>query len=371
MAKNKTKGVPNKTQNVVSHPSNNSAELPAEIAQRLAYADAIVGHERTADGQNVPISAAQMGHLVAERFGQVGFMWTKTFQDYRLAHAMGPVLAQMKQGLDEISCNYLDNHEMLLDFAVHTAACLVSKDVLWTPEDRKLLAHNQQMVAAGNPPFLKQVNLDWSSSYTNLYGMYDLPQAVLQRVNGKAVIDGGGFIGDTLTLFCNLFPQSVSYSFEPMAGAYEYLTNLLKEQIAQGKIKPFKLALGKEPGTLRLSRAHQGIDAAASTHIDYHNQELYEEAQVVTIDDFIAEHSLEVGLIKLDVEGAEPEIIQGALNTIKSQKPLLIIAWYHTPEEFYELKPYLESLNLGYKFKVRRSSLALPLTDTVLIAYQE
>ena len=84
-----------------------------------------------------------------------------------------------------------------------------------------------------------------------------------------------------------------------------------------------------------------------------------------------AEHSLEVGLIKLDVEGAEPEIIQGALNTIKSQKPLLIIAWYHTPEEFYELKPYLESLNLGYKFKVRRSSLALPLTDTVLIAYQE
>ena len=103
MAKNKTKEVPNKTQNTVSRPSNNSAELPTEVAQRLAYADTIVGHERTADGQNVPISAAQMGHLVAERFGQVGFLWTKTFQDYRLAHAMGPVLAQMKQGLDEIS----------------------------------------------------------------------------------------------------------------------------------------------------------------------------------------------------------------------------------------------------------------------------
>ena len=345
--------------------------LPPEIVQRLAYADAIVGQERSASGQTVPVTAAQMGHLVAERYGQVQFTWTKAFQDYRLAHAMGPLVAQLKTGLDPISCQYLDHHEMLLDFAVHNAACLVQKSVLWTDEDRKLLARNQQMVAAGNPPFLKQVNLDWSSSFTNLYGMYDLPQEVLTRVNGKAVIDGGGFVGDTLTLFCNLFPQSVSYSFEPMAKAFERMTTMLKAQIDAGQIKPYQVALGKEPGTLRLSRLHDAIDAAASTHIDYHNAALYDEAQVITLDDFVAEHQLEVGLIKLDVEGAEPEIIQGALTTIKEQKPLLVIAWYHTPEEFYELKSYLESLNLGYKFKVRRSSLTLPLADTVLIAYQE
>ena len=246
---------------------------------------------------------------------------------------------------------------MLLDFAVHNTVCLVQKSVLWTDEDRKLLARNQQLVAAGQPPFLKQVNLDWSSSYTNLYGMYDLQQEVLARVDGKAVIDGGGFIGDTLTLFCHLFPQSVSYSFEPMAQAFERMTTMLKAQIDAGQIKPYQVALGKEP--------------AASTHIDYHNAAFYDEARVITLDDFVAEHQLKVGLIKLDVEGAESEIIQGALATIKEQKPLLVIAWYHTPEEFYELKPYLERLNLGYKFKVRRSSLTLPLADTVLIAYQE
>lgn len=340
------------------------------IQERLAYAEAIVGKERTPQGEK-PLSAAQIGHLVAQRYGQIDFLWTKAFQDYRLAHAMGPVLAALKAGLDNISCKYIDDHELLLDLALHRDACLVRKEVMFTDEDRKLLAHNRELVAAGNPPFLKQVNLDWSSSFTNCYGMYDLPPAVLTRVNSKAVIDGGGFIGDTLTLFTQLFPQSVSYSFEPMAGAFQYLSNLLQEPIAQGKIKPYQLALGKEPGTLRLSRIHQGIDASASTHIDYHQDELYEEAQVITLDDFVAEHQLEVGLIKLDVEGAEPEIIAGALETIKRQKPLLVIAWYHTPEEFYELKPYLESLNLGYKFKVRRSSLTLPLMDTVLIAYQE
>ena len=92
---------------------------------------------------------------------------------------------------------------------------------------------------------------------------------------------------------------------------------------------------------------------------------------MVTIDEVVAEHQLEVGLIKLDVEGVEPDIIQGALTTIKEQKPLLVIAFYHQPEEFYELKPFLESLNLGYKFRVRRSCISSPLGEFVLFAYQE
>lgn len=92
---------------------------------------------------------------------------------------------------------------------------------------------------------------------------------------------------------------------------------------------------------------------------------------MVSIDEIVAEHQLEVGLIKLDVEGAEPDIIQGALNTIKEQKPLLVIAFYHQPDEFYELKPFLESLNLGYKFMVRRSAISMPISDAVLIAYQD
>lgn len=227
------------------------------------------------------------------------------------------------------------------------------------------------MVQAGTPPFLRQVNLDWSSSYTNRYGMYDLPAEVVARINGKAVIDGGGFIGDTLVLFREMFVQSVIHSFEPASASYERLVNLLPQDIASGHIKAYQKALGKAAGTLRLSKNQGAVDAMASTHTDYHKADMYEDVEVVSIDDFVRENNLEVGMIKLDVEGAEPDIIQGALETIKSQKPMLIIAFYHQPDEFYELKPYLESLNLGYKFTIRRSCLSLPLTDLVLIAYQE
>ena len=64
-------------------------------------------------------------------------------------------------------------------------------------------------------------------------------------------------------------------------------------------------------------------------------------------------------------------MIQGALETIKSQKPVLVIAIYHQPEEFYELKPFLEQLNLGYKFRMRRSCFCNLLYELVLIAYPE
>ena len=93
-----------------------------------------------------------------------------------------------------------------------------------------------------------------------------------------------------------------------------------------------------------------------------------EEVDVITIDDFVHEHDLHVGLIKLDIEGFEPHALRGALHTLKTQKPVIISAIYHTPEEYYELKPYLESLDLGYDFKLRYSGSRHPYYEAVLIA---
>ena len=44
--------------------------------------------------------------------------------------------------------------------------------------------------------------------------------------------------------------------------------------------------------------------------------------------------------------------MKGALETIKEQKPVLIISIYHNYSDFFEIKPMIEDLNLGYKFKI-------------------
>ena len=106
-------------------------------------------------------------------------------------------------------------------------------------------------------------------------------------------------------------------------------------------------------------------------YLKYRNEQYrpdIEEVDIIAIDDLVQERHLNVGLIKFDIEGFEPQAMRGALHTIKTQRPVIISAIYHTPEEYYELKPYLESLDLGYEFKLRYSGSRQPYYEIVLIA---
>jgi hypothetical protein len=67
--------------------------------------------------------------------------------------------------------------------------------------------------------------------------------------------------------------------------------------------------------------------------------------------------SSKVSVIKLDIEGMELATIQGAKKTIVRDKPILLISIYHTPEDFFEIRPLIESWNLGYYFMVRETEV--------------
>jgi len=77
-----------------------------------------------------------------------------------------------------------------------------------------------------------------------------------------------------------------------------------------------------------------------------------EEIKLTTIDSYVKKHKLKVGLIKTDVEGFEQKLLMGAKQTICEQKPILLISIYHNYNDFYKIKPMIESWNLGYKFDV-------------------
>ena len=52
----------------------------------------------------------------------------------------------------------------------------------------------------------------------------------------------------------------------------------------------------------------------------------------------------------MDIEGAEPKALEGALKTIKKFKPKLAISIYHNLSDYSQIIPWLDSLNLKYRF---------------------
>jgi hypothetical protein len=75
---------------------------------------------------------------------------------------------------------------------------------------------------------------------------------------------------------------------------------------------------------------------------------------MTTIDEFCQQQRLDkVDFIKADVEGGEVGLLRGAEKTLLKYKPRLAFAAYHNPDDANLLVQYLESLDLGYRFRVK------------------
>ena len=79
-----------------------------------------------------------------------------------------------------------------------------------------------------------------------------------------------------------------------------------------------------------------------------------ELVEITTLDEFVRENKIEVGFIKVDVEGFEMEFLKGAKETICTQKPAMLLSIYHQASDYFGIKPLIESWNLGYKFKIHQ-----------------
>ena len=162
------------------------------------------------------------------------------------------------------------------------------------------------------------------------------------------MIDVGGFIGDSALNFQSFTNKNI-YSFEATSHNYNLMLQTLKLNNTN-RIVPVKKGLGSEKTTMTISI----LDSASSLIRDNtpYGSTQSEEIELITLDSYVKEHNLKIGLIKVDIEGFEMEFLKGAKETICSQKPAMILSIYHQASDFFDIKPILESWNLGYTFRI-------------------
>ena len=86
-----------------------------------------------------------------------------------------------------------------------------------------------------------------------------------------------------------------------------------------------------------------------------------------TIDHLLPDQK--VTYIKLDVEGAELEVLKGAKRMIQQQSPRLAVSIYHKKEDLWAIPSLIHAYNPGYRFYLRHYSFSW--YDTVLYALTE
>lgn len=190
-----------------------------------------------------------------------------------------------------------------------------------------------------------------------------LSQNDLNYIKDKDIIDAGAFTGDTSLPLSKRTTKNV-YAFEPFKPSFE----LLKKNIEDNNITniiPINKSLGNKNGEMSLYLSGDNVQGITSDpNLRNYNQEL--KVEETTLDRFVEENELEVGFITIDVEGAEMDLLEGAINTIKNQKPILYISMYHKVSDYFDIIPWVANLDLGYEFNIIKENPWTFLADTIV-----
>lgn len=165
-------------------------------------------------------------------------------------------------------------------------------------------------------------------------------------------IDVGAHKGDMLSDMYRLSPNGQHYAFEPLPD----LAMKLKERFPN----VFEIALSDEEGMVEFYR--NVIDPGYSGL----KQGVYKKGQnkveLITVQtrrlDDILPPDLKVDFIKIDVEGAELQVMRGAERTIKTHQPYIVL------EHGARVAPYYGiTSEMVYEFLVENCKMHLFLMD--------
>jgi FkbM family methyltransferase len=151
---------------------------------------------------------------------------------------------------------------------------------------------------------------------------------------GDVVLDFGGHIG----LFAVIASQATGptgkvYSFEPSPSTNQLLQKSVAINNADGIIKTFQKAVGGSVGKTTFFVSDGQADNANSL-VNYKEDRPFHgiDIEVTTIDAFVKEQQLtKVNFVKIDVEGAEYDALQGGVETFNKFKPTCILAIHPEP----------------------------------------
>lgn len=195
------------------------------------------------------------------------------------------------------------------------------------------------------------MRVDWQIHRSFAYGSWE-PEVVdaIQRnvTPGMTAVDIGAHGGFYSLLFSRMVgPAGSVFAFEPLPANIRVLEeNILLNDIHN--IFSRHEAVADSSGELTFQFPHHNLSLVAGPVIEGDCLGTF-PVRCISLDDFMREECVSVDFIKMDVEGAETDVLRGARNLLYAFHPCMMIE-LHDDEKHAGRHPAVALLeNFGYR----------------------
>ena len=139
--------------------------------------------------------------------------------------------------------------------------------------------------------------------------------------DGFAFFDVGANMGLYASLCASLFSPGAVVAFEPTPATARVARKIARVNGLDVRVE--EAALGREPGTARLFLSAKS-DASNSLVEGFKESTGTVDVEVTTMDRYVERTGVAPSLLKIDVETFEPDVVAGALETLRAHRPRIV-----------------------------------------------
>jgi len=187
------------------------------------------------------------------------------------------------------------------------------------------------------------------------------------------IFDVGAYIGDVSATYKKLFPQSTIYCFEPFPDSFQKLNRFSGDASIKANQIAFSDKEGKTTFHINVDLSCNSLLPPTESDFKCYSAKSIKDGEIQvetnTLDNFCAGDKIScIDILKLDVEGAEVKVLEGASRMLSKQAIKLIytevmfIPHYDSGCLFHELTAFLNRygytlLNLYHLRSARNGQL--------------
>jgi FkbM family methyltransferase len=197
--------------------------------------------------------------------------------------------------------------------------------------------------AAGRQEFDRQMRLragDFSEQVIDPGTQY-FPHDIFRLTGNEVFIDCGAYDGDTIAEFRRATDDRYDriVAFEPDPENFAALNSAVCED-SRIAVQPYATDVRRKTVHFAVGGTGAHISSTGTC-----------EVQTITLDEAL--EGIAPTYIKLDIEGSEPDALEGGRQTITSHRPKLAVCAYHSPDHLWSIPIQLEDLLPGSRLTLR------------------